>query len=128
MKGKGFVEKLPYVTSPGYLRGGDERERSGCFTPGSGPSILITSKGIFKFHKETKEMYLDALFPGVTVDEVRADIPWDLQVADAIHSFPVPYDEEIDFLRRFSPANSFPNAVALELTTNHYHKEKKNNS
>jgi glutaconate CoA-transferase subunit B len=128
MKGKGFVEKLPYVTSPGYLRGGDERERSGCFTPGSGPSILITSKGIFKFHKETKEMYLDALFPGVTVDEVRADIPWDLQVADAIHSFPVPYDEEIDFLRRFSPANSVPKAVALELTTNHYHKEKKNNS
>ncbi len=117
MKGKGFVDKLPYLTSPGYLGGGDERERSGRYRPGSGPSTLITPKGIFKFHSETKEMYLDALFPGVTVEEVRADIPWDLQVAETISSFPVPRDEEIDFLRRFSPSNSLPNAVALQMTT-----------
>lgn len=123
MKGKGFVEKLYYRTSPGYLDGGNERERSGHYTPGSGPSLLITPKGIFKFHQETKEMYLDALFPGVTVDEVRADIPWDLIVADTVKSFPVPNDEEIEFLRRFSPLSSFPNAVAMELTTTHYHKE-----
>jgi glutaconate CoA-transferase subunit B len=124
MKGKGFVEKLPYVTSPGYLGGGDERDRSGRYTPGSGPSILITSKGIFKFHKETKEMYLDALFPGVTVDDVRTDIPWDLKVADTIHSFPVPTDEEITFLRRFSPEKSLPNSVARDLTTAYLHQEK----
>ena len=123
MKGKGFVEKLYYRTSPGHLGGGDERERSGRYTPGSGPSVLITPKGIFKFHQETKEMYLDALFPGVSVDEVKADIPWDLMVADTVKSFPVPYDEEIEFLRRFSPLSSFPNAVARELTTNHFHKE-----
>lgn len=120
MKGKGFVKKLPYLTSPGYLGGGDEREKSGRYTPGSGPSILITSKGIFKFHQETKEMYLDALFPGITVDDVRADIPWDLQVADTLHSFPVPTDEEIDFLRQLSPMSSFPNTVALDLTTTYY--------
>ena len=123
MKGKGFVEKLPYITSPGYLGGGDEREKSGRYTQGSGPSILITSKGIFKFHQKTKEMYLDALFPGITVEDVRADIPWDLKVADAIHSFPVPMDEEIDFLRRLSPTSSFPNTVALDLTTTYYRKK-----
>ena len=85
MKGKGFVEKLYYRTSPGYLSGTDERDRSGCLTRGTGPSALITPKGIFKFHRETKEMYLDALFPGVTVEEVRADIPWDLRVADTVN-------------------------------------------
>lgn len=37
----------------------------------------LSLKLLFKFHSETKEMYLDALFPGVTVEEVRADIPWD---------------------------------------------------
>jgi len=37
---------------------------------------------MFRFHPETKEMYLDALFPGFTVDDIRADIPWDLKVAD----------------------------------------------
>ena len=120
MKGKGFVKKLPYVTSPGYLGGGDERNRSGRYTPDSGPSVLITSKGIFKFHKETKEMYLDALFPGETVEDVKADVPWDLKVADTIHSFPVPYDEEIDFLRRFSPISSFPNKVGTQLMADNF--------
>jgi len=123
MKGKGFVEKLPYRTSAGFMGGGDERERSGRYTPGSGPSVLITSKGIFKFHKETKEMYLDALFPGITMDDVRADIPWDLQVADKIQSFPVPDDEEIDFLRRFSPPSSFPNQVATQLSLEHFRRQ-----
>jgi glutaconate CoA-transferase, subunit B len=123
MKGKGFVEKLPYVTSPGYLGGGDQRERSGRYTPGSGPSVLITSKGIFKFHEETKEMYLDALFPGVTLDEVRTDIPWDLKVSGEIHSFPMPYDEEIDFLRRFSPTSSLPNQVANQLSMEYFARQ-----
>jgi len=117
MKGKGFVDKLPYMTSPGYLGGGDARDRSGRYTPGSGPSVLITSKGIFKFHEVTKEMYMDALIPGVTVDDVRADIPWDLRVAEELHSFPVPDDEEIDFLRHFSPTSSLPNKVATQLST-----------
>ena len=124
MKGKGFVEKLPYRTSTGYMNGGDERDRSETFTrPGSGPSVLITSKGIFKFHKESKEMYLDALFPGVTVDDVRADIPWNLKVAEKIHSFPAPHDEEINFLRRFSPASSLPNQVATQLSVEHFKQQ-----
>ncbi len=123
MKGKGFVEKLPYMTSPGYLGGGDEREKSGRYTPGSGPSILITPKGIFKFHPETREMYLDALFPGVGVDEVRADIPWDLKIADPLGSFPVPQDEEIVFLRRLSPVSSFSNTTGKELAMAHIRKQ-----
>ena len=123
MKGKGFVEKLPYRTSAGFMGGGDERERSGRYTPGSGPSVLITSKGIFKFHQETKEMYLDALFPGMTVDDVRADVPWDLQVAEKIQSFPVPNDDEIDYLRRFSPASSLPNQVATQLSVEHFRRQ-----
>jgi glutaconate CoA-transferase subunit B len=124
MKGKGFVEKLPYLTSPGYLGGGDEREKSGRYTPGSGPSILMTSKGIFKFEKVTKEIYLDALFPGVAMEDVRADVPWDLKVAHPLKSFPVPTDEEIDILRRFSPKIPFPNSVANALSTAYYQKKR----
>jgi len=119
MKGTGFVEKLPYLTSPGYLGGRDERSKTGWFTPGSGPSLLITPKGLFKFDEETKEMYLDALFPGVSLESVRADIPWDLKVSDPLHRFPVPTDEEIRFLRRFCPEKSLPNSVALDLSMAH---------
>ena len=47
-----FVEKLDYFTSPGYLEGGDARDRSGLFPQGSGPTKLITQKGTFEFHPE----------------------------------------------------------------------------
>ena len=123
MKGKGFVEKLPYVTSPGYLGGGDEREKSGRYTPGAGPRMLITSKGIFKFDPVSKEMYLDALFPGVTLDNVRADVPWNLKVADPLSSFPVPTDEEILFIRKLAPASSFSNKVGVALAMENFMRQ-----
>jgi glutaconate CoA-transferase subunit B len=64
MKGKGFVEKLPYFTSPGYLGGGDERERSGRYTPGSGPSILITPKASSSFMSRPKRCTWMPFFRG----------------------------------------------------------------
>lgn len=120
MRGGRFVEKLAYQTSAGYLGGGNEREASGRYTPGSGPAVLLTPKGIFKFHEETKEMYLDSLFPGVTVAQVKADIPWDLKVADQLASFPTPTDEEIIALREFSPRASFTNPVGVKLVYDNF--------
>lgn len=123
MKGGQFVEKLPYLTSPGYLGGGSQREDSGRYTPGSGPSVLLTSKGIFKFDEETREMYLAALFPGVCVETVKADVPWDLKIADTLGSFPVPTDEEIKALREFSPRASFPSPVAVQLVFENFKRK-----
>lgn len=115
MKGNGFVERLPYVSSPGYLGGGDEREKSGRYTPNSGPKVLITSQGIFKFDQLTKEIYLDALFPGITMENVIAHVPWDLKIADSLAALPVPTDEEILFIRNLSPKHSFSNTVGSKL-------------
>ena len=120
MRGGRFVEKLAYQTSAGYLGGGNEREASGRYTPGSGPAVLLTPKGIFKFHEETKEMYLDSLFHGVAVEQVKADIPWDLKVADQLAPFPTPTDEEIIALREFSPRASFTNHVAVKLVYDNF--------
>jgi len=44
-----FVNKLDYFTSPGYLDGGDSRDKTGLFPKGSGPSALISTKGVFRF-------------------------------------------------------------------------------
>jgi glutaconate CoA-transferase, subunit B len=123
MKGGQFVEKLPYLTSPGYLGGGNEREASGRYTPGSGPSVLLTPKGMFKFDDETKEMYLAAPFPGVTVERIKADIPWDLKVADELGSFPIPTDDEIIALREFSPRASFSSPVAVQLVYENFQRK-----
>jgi glutaconate CoA-transferase, subunit B len=124
MRGNGFVNALPYLTTPGYMGGGDERDKSGRYTPGSGPSLLLTPKAMFKFDPRTKEMYLDALFPGYTVKDIKADVPWDLKVAETLSHFPIPTDEEILFLRTFSPKCVFQNQVGTQLMIEHFRKER----
>jgi glutaconate CoA-transferase subunit B len=115
MRGGQFVEKLPYVTSPGYLEGGASRERSGHFMPGSGPTKLISTQGIFEFDRQTGEMYLSHLHPGVTVEAVQKKIPWDLKVAPDLKQTQRPRDEEIDFIRRYFPTESIGKGLMREL-------------
>ena len=116
LKSGEFVEELPYLSSPGYFGGGREREEKGYYPPGSGPSILITPDAMFKFSPDTREIYLHALAPGVSVEKVKAKIPWELKEAEQLAAFPVPTDEELTYLRLFSPKNSFSTAVAAELS------------
>jgi glutaconate CoA-transferase, subunit B len=115
MRGGEFVQKLDYLTSPGYLDGGDSREKSGLFPPGSGPCMLLTTKGVFKFHEETKELYLAQIHPGLTVEEVRQDVPWDLKVAADLSVTQPPSDEEIAFIRHFAPAEVAGRNLRIEL-------------
>ncbi len=114
MRGGQFVEKLDYFTSPGYLEGGDSRDRSGLFPKGSGPSMLLTTKGVFRFDEETREIFLARLHPGVTVDMVKKDIPWDLKVADDLSVTDAPTDAEVDFIRRFAPTESVGRKIMYE--------------
>ncbi|MCP4752686.1 MAG: glutaconate CoA-transferase [Proteobacteria bacterium] len=116
MRGGNFVDKLDYFTSPGYLEGGDAREKSGLFQPGSGPCLLITTKGIFRFDEETKELYLAQPHPGIAVDAIKKEVPWDLKVADDLTETPPPTDREINFIRRFAPTEAVGRSAAVELT------------
>ncbi|MFX1504358.1 MAG: CoA-transferase subunit beta [Promethearchaeota archaeon] len=104
MVGGKFTEKLDYLTTPGWLSGGDSRRKAGL--PG-GPSALITKHGVFRFEEVTKEIYLDALFPQTTVEEVKKLAPWDLKTAEdfgnEIKKIPLPKKEEIEYIREFEP-------------------------
>lgn len=115
MRGGEFVEKLPYVTSPGYLDGGDSRDRSGHFPPGTGPTKLISTQGIFEFDPVTKEMFLAKVHPGVKVENIKKKVPWDLKVSPELSETERPTDEEIDFVRRFAPTESLGKNLANDL-------------
>jgi len=115
LKGGEFVEKLDYFTSPGYMGGGDERDRSGLFHPGSGPSMMISTEAVFRFDPQTKEVYLESLLPGVDLQIIKSKVPWDLRVADPLKPFPTPTGEEIDYIRTFAPQHCIPREVMMEL-------------
>lgn len=118
-----FVERLDYFTSPGYLDGGDSRDRTGIFPPGTGPCMVLSTKGVFRFAEDTKEMYLAHVHPGVSVDDIRKDVPWDLKVAADLTETASPTDEEIDFIRHFAPRETVPRQLMMELAVGNFFKK-----
>jgi len=99
-----FVEKVDHLTTPGFLDGSPgARQKAGLL--GNGPSAVVTDKALFYFDAETKEMYLESLYPGVTLEEVKACVGWELKVADNLKIAPHPTEEELEALRSIDPAN-----------------------
>jgi len=94
---RAFVERVDFVTSPGYLDGGDSRAKLGDY--GRGPTTVITDKCIFRFDGLSKEMVLTALHPGVIMEEVQADVGWTLKVAPELETTPPPSPEALRVLR-----------------------------
>ncbi|OGS48571.1 MAG: hypothetical protein A3K68_05465 [Euryarchaeota archaeon RBG_16_68_13] len=94
---KKFVEKVDYLTTPGYIDGPGGRERAGL--PRGGPSAVITDLGLYRFDPETKEMILDTTHPGVTVDEIRANVSWEIRVPPRVRTTKAPTKRELRILR-----------------------------
>jgi len=92
-----FVEKVDFVTSPGHLSGGDSRERAGLF-PG-GPSKVITDLAVLGFDPASKQMTLESLQPGVTVDQVVENTGFELLVPDVVGHLAEPTELELRKLR-----------------------------
>jgi glutaconate CoA-transferase, subunit B len=115
MRGGTFVTQLDYLTSPGYLDGGDSRDKSGLFPIGSGPAALISTKGVFRFDSQTKEIFLAQIHPGVSLEAIKKDIPWELKVSPDLSLTRRPSDEEINFIRHFAPELSAGRELTGEL-------------
>jgi len=92
-----FLENVDFITSPGYLDGPGARERNGY--PGNGPAVIISDMAIFRFDEQTKEAYLDSVHPGITADDVRKQVSWDLKVSANLKSTPPPTRKEAEIIR-----------------------------
>ncbi len=92
-----FMEKLDYLTTPGYLTGPGAREAAGLPTE-TGPYRVITQLGVMGFDDETKEMTLLQVHPGVTVDEVIENTGFELLIGN-VKEIDAPTDEELKLLR-----------------------------
>jgi glutaconate CoA-transferase subunit B len=77
---RSFVERLDFRTSVGT------RVR-----------VIVTDLGIF--HMSAGEMRLDAIHPGVTLEQVRSSMGWQPLIADTLVETPAPTPAELNLIR-----------------------------
>ncbi len=94
---RSYPERVEYITSPGYLGGGDERQRLG-YKPGTGPQALVNPLGIFKYDANG-EMYATGLHVGVTPEEVKSIFVWPIKVDPGYATLPDPTAQELSVIR-----------------------------
>ncbi|WP_374829487.1 CoA-transferase subunit beta [Paenochrobactrum pullorum] len=94
---RGFVEKLPFITSMGHGEGGNYRERLGLKT--KGPTRVITDLCILEPDETTKELTVTSIHHGVSREEIVENCGWDIRFADHMVETPVPTENELSVLR-----------------------------
>ncbi|MDQ4075081.1 MAG: CoA-transferase [Chloroflexota bacterium] len=95
-----FVERVDYITSPGYGMGRGWRESAGL--PRGGPSAVITTLGVLRFD-ENGEAFLASYHPFSSVEEVRDHTGWELNVVAGIGPTPPPTEEELRIIHEYDP-------------------------
>ncbi|MCX6112134.1 MAG: 3-oxoacid CoA-transferase [Proteobacteria bacterium] len=95
---KRFVNKIDFVTTPGYLEGGNSREKVG-LPKNTGPYKVITDIGVYGYHPETKQMMLLSLHPGATIDNVKDNTEFEMIIPDKYETTKEPTEEELTILR-----------------------------
>jgi glutaconate CoA-transferase, subunit B len=93
-----FLEKIDFITTPGYLCGPGEREAAG-LPPGTGPYRVVSNLAVLGFHPECKRMQLLATQPGVSIVQVIENTGFELLLADQLEENPPPTAEELRILR-----------------------------
>ncbi|MET3927431.1 CoA-transferase [Devosia sp. 2618] len=104
-----FVEKVDFITSVGYLDGGNTRLQAGL--DAGGPQLVVTDKAIFDFEPISKAMRLVSLHSGVTIEEVRDLMSLSPIVPSTIPTTAEPTDSELADIRSVID----PNRVLLKV-------------
>jgi glutaconate CoA-transferase subunit B len=99
-----FVERVDFITSPGYIDGLDSRRDSGLIF--GKVSKVVTELAIMGFHPATKEMELEQLQPGVDAEQVQEATGFDLKCAEQIGAATPPTEEELKVLRALDPTGA----------------------
>jgi glutaconate CoA-transferase, subunit B len=100
-----FVERVDFITSPGYLTGGSARRRAGLlFGEIAG---VVTDLALLDFHPVTRQMQVAALQPGVEMEQVQAATGFELGRAGTVAQLAPPAEGELAVLRTLDPDRMF---------------------
>jgi glutaconate CoA-transferase, subunit B len=88
-----LVDKVDFVSFPGK-----KICRENEFY-GGGPKWIVTPKCVFDFDPDTLEARLAMVFPGVTVEDVKANTGFAVKTAPKVETVPPPSKHELEALR-----------------------------
>jgi len=91
-----FKITLDYLTSPGYLDGPGGREKAGL--PDGGPHRVITNMGVMGFDTDTRQMFLQGYYPGITPHDILENMEFKIDISRA-REVPPPTFDELKLLR-----------------------------
>jgi glutaconate CoA-transferase subunit B len=94
---RAFVKKLDFVTSVGFLDGGEARNR--LRLPGRGPVAVVTDLCLMEPDPVTKELTVTQLHPGIVRDQVSKETEWEIRFAAELKETAAPTTVELDTLR-----------------------------
>ncbi|MDN5892381.1 MAG: hypothetical protein L0H93_00020 [Nocardioides sp.] len=92
-----FVEKVDFVTSPGYLSGGTARADAGLIF--GGPSWVVTDLALMDFDPKSHRMRLHSLQSGVSIEQVQVATGFELLVPEQVPTLAPVTIEELKQLR-----------------------------
>jgi glutaconate CoA-transferase, subunit B len=93
-----FVDKLDFITTPGYLQGGESRRDSGLPSE-TGPYRVVTNLGVMGFQPESKRMELLAINPGATIEQIKESTGFEMLISENLEESAPPTAKELDLLR-----------------------------
>ncbi len=101
-RGNSFVNKVDFLTTPGYLTGPGAREKAG-LAKGTGPYRIITQLAVYGFDDETKRIKLISLHPGVSLEQVKSSSEFEIMIPEKIERTKAPSPEDCAVLREVDP-------------------------
>ena len=94
-----FVEKVDFISSPGFLDGSPgARERVG-LPRNTGPWAVITNWALFDFDAQTHRLRRRAIAPFVTLDQVLGEMSFTPLLAEKIEVLDAPTENELHIFR-----------------------------
>jgi glutaconate CoA-transferase subunit B len=94
---RSFVDRIDFRTSPGHS--GDPAHDAARGWHGNGPTSVVTDLATYAFDGASGEMVLRTMHPGVSLDDVRANMGLEPKMANEVGETPPPTDEELRLLR-----------------------------
>ena len=96
-----FVEKVDFITSPGWLKGGHTRADGGL--PSGGMYRVVTDLAVFGFDEAARRIKPLALNPGVTREQVQDNTGFKLDFDHDVGVTEPPTAQELSVLRALDP-------------------------